>query len=236
MKLKKTLAMLLACAMLLTLCACRKNKDDPVPTTVPPTTNVDIGDDIVTQTAFLGDNLYITDIGNYMGAYMEDGSNEFVEDVMMIIVKNEGEYALQLARINLEYSNFTAQFEVTNLPAGESVVLLEKNRHEFVGENYRSAKAENVVFFQTPMSLKEDQVKLTGENGAIKVENLTDQTLGEIYIYYKNSAVDLYYGGITYRAKVDAGLKPGKDTTVSTGHFYPNACTIIDVQIMPVEE
>ena len=235
MKLKNMLAMLLVCVMLLTLCACKDNKDDPQPTTVPTTTGAN-KDNATAQTAFLGNHLYITDIASFSGAYMEDGSDEYVSKVMMIVLKNESENDLQLARINLEYSDFTAEFEVTNLPAGESVVLLEKNRHECPQESYRSAKADNVVYFQSPMSLKEDQVKLTGQKGSIAVKNLTDSALGEIYIYYKNSATDLYYGGITYRAKVDAGLKPGREQTVLTGHFYPNACTIVDVQILPVEE
>ena len=236
MKLKNMLAMLLVSVMLMTLCACKDNKDDPQPTTVPPTTNVGIAEDDIGRTAFLGNNLYITDIGNYNGAYMEDGSDEYVSEVMMVVLKNEGESDLQLARISLEYSDFTAEFEVTNLPAGQRVVLLEKNRNKYVSGTYLSAKAENVVFFQSPMSLKEDQVKLTGENGSILVENLTDSALGEVYIYYKNSAVDLFYGGITYRARVEGGLKAGQKTTVMTNHFYPNACTILDVQILPVEE
>ena len=236
MKLKNMLAMLSVCVMLLTLCACKDNKDDPQPTTVPPTTNVGISENEIGRTAFLGNNLYITDIGNYNGAYMEDGSDEYVSEVMMIVLKNDSENALQLARISLEYSDFTAEFEATNLPAGESVVLLEKNRNKYVSGTYLNAKADNVVFFQTPMSLKEDQVKLTGQNGSILVENLTDSPLGEVYIYYKNSATDLYYGGITYRAKLEAGLKPGEEQSVATRHFYPNACTIVDVQILPAEE
>ena len=167
---------------------------------------------------------------------MEDGSDEIVTNVLMVILKNEGQTALQLARINLEYSDFTANFEATNVPAGESVVLLEKNRHEYVSDNYLRATAENVVFFQKPMSLQEDKVKLTGAKGSIEVENLTDENLGEIYIYYKNSAVDLFYGGITYRARVEGGLKAGQKTTVMTNHYNPNSCTIIDVQILPLEE
>lgn len=230
------IAMALSATMLLACTACG-NHVEPDPTgPEPPTTILEFPEEENWQTAFLGKNLYITDIGNYTGSYMEDGSDEFVSDVLMIVLKNEGETALQLARINLEYSDFTANFEVTNLPAGESVVLLEKNRHEYVPDNYLRATAENVAFFQQPMSLLEDQVKLTGAKGAIMVENLTDEVMGEIYIYYKNSAVDLLYGGITYRARVDAGLKPGKNTTVMTKHYNPSTCTIVNVQIMPVEE
>ena len=229
----RLLAVLLVFALLLTFYGCGKDKE---PDVTEPTTPREIQTEENNQTAFLGNNLYITDIGNYTGAYMEDGSDEVVSDTLMIILKNEGEMALQLSRINLEYMDFTANFEATNIPAGESVVLLEKNRHAFVADSYLRATAENVVFFQEPMSLLEDQLKITGERGMITVENLTDETMGEIHIYYKNSATDLLYGGITYRARVDSGLKPGKSTTVTTNHFNPSNCTILNVQILPVEE
>ena len=238
MKLKNLFAIMIVCTVLLTVCACGNDEEPPEPpltTTVPPTTNVGISQDQPLQTAFLGNNLYITDIGNYTGIYMEDGSDELVTEVLMIVLQNQSDNALQLARISLEYADFTAQFEVTNLPAGESVVLLEKNRHAYVSEDYLNATAENVLFFQEPMSLCEDQVEITGEKGSLQVKNLTDQVLGEVYIYYKNSSADLFYGGITYRARVEAGLKPGATYTVMTNHYYPNACSIIDVQILPMD-
>lgn len=236
MKLTKILALLLVTAMLLTLAACGKNKKPDTTEPEQPTSQIQLPEPEDSQTAFLGDNLYITDIGNYTGAYMEDGSDEILTGILMIVLKNEGEAALQLARISLVYADFTANFEVTNLPAGESVVLLEKNRHPYVSDRYLRATTENVVFFQEPMSLQEDKVKITGSKGFLEVENLTDETMGEIYIYYKNSAADLLYGGITYRARVDSGLKGGRKTTVLTNHFNPKTCTILNVQILPVEE
>ena len=72
--------------------------------------------------------LTILNIGNYTGVYMEDGSDEVLSGVMMIVLENNSEKDLQLARIYITYSDETAEFEVTNLPAGEKAVLLEKNR------------------------------------------------------------------------------------------------------------
>ena len=86
------------------------------------------------------------------------------------------------------------------------------------------------------MSLNENKVKITGGKGTITVENVSDETLGKIYVYYKNSVTDLLYGGITYRATVEAGLKPGESFTVQTQHFYEGACTFVHTEILPLTE
>ena len=72
---KIIIAWLLALVMMLGLCACGDKTPD---TTEPeqPTTDVSLPDDANNQTAFLGRDLYITHVGNYTGAYMEDGSDE----------------------------------------------------------------------------------------------------------------------------------------------------------------
>lgn len=108
----------------------------------------------------LSDDLAIQYISGYAGVYMEDGTNEVVSDVLMIVLENTSSQDLQLARVSIEYSNFTAEFEVTNLPAGEKVVALEKNRHPVPSEAYRSIETRNVVFFPEAMSLQEDRIKL----------------------------------------------------------------------------
>lgn len=202
----------------------------PVQTTIPalppiPTEGEEEADNIK-----LNGGLEITRLGGYAGIFMEDGSDEVVADVMMIILKNTSDQDLQLARINLNYSDFVAKFEATNLAAGESVVLLEKNRHPSVAEEYLSAEAENVVFFQEAMSLQEDKITVTGGNGYLEVTNIsgTDIT-GEIFVYYKNSASDLFYGGITYRARFGDGLAAGETSRVLTGHYNPTNCTIVMV-------
>jgi cytoskeletal protein RodZ len=176
----------------------------------------------------LEDGLQILHIAGYAGMYMEDGSNEVVSNVMMLILENTGSEDLQLARISIAYSDFTAEFEVTNLPAGEMAVLLEKNRHAATGEDYRSIQVKNVVFFPEAMSLREDRLKITGSNGTLKVENISGEDIaGDIYIYYKHSASDLLYGGITYRVAVRGGLKAGESTTVIAGHYTPDSCRLL---------
>lgn len=221
----------------------------PAPTTTPPateptetTTNV-LVPTFPTVTAdptlpteetpfypYLDKDLRIDYIGSYIGIFMEDGTDEEVVNVLMLIVENTGNRDLQLARIDLEYRDFTANFSVTNLPAGEKVVLLETNRHAYVDETPLSANAHEVVFFPEPMNLMEDKISLSGGDGYINVTNTTDTRLdGEFFVYYKNSAADLLYGGITYRVRISNGIDPGETIRVMTNHYHPDRCTFLMV-------
>jgi len=178
----------------------------------------------------LTDGLVIHYTGSYAGIYMEDGTDEPVSDGRIIILENTSGEDLQLARISLGYGGVTADFKVTNLPAGEKVVALEKNRHPEVSGEYLSVQAKNVVFFPENMGLQEDRIRIEGANGTLTVTNISGGDIpGDIYIYYKNSATDLLYGGITYRVAVRGGLKAGDSTTVIAGHYTPDNSRLVQV-------
>lgn len=226
------LALLIAAAVYLDRRADQNDNPGDNALSVPETNETqDIRAEIFDPDPIILDNgLEILRVDCYSGMYMEDGTNEIVSDVMMIILHNTAEQDLQLARIDIAYTDFTAEFEVTNLPAGESAVLLEKNRHSAVSQEYESIETRNVVFFREAMSLHEDQLELTGSNGVIQVTNISGQDItGDIYIYYKNSASDLYYGGITYRVKAADGLAAGETMKIAAGHYSPDSCKFLMV-------
>lgn len=176
------------------------------------------------------EQLKIVRAGEYSGIYMEDGTNEVVSGVMMLILENTSGQDLQLARIDVEYPGFTAEFEATNIPAGESVVLLEKNRAPMPQEHFLSASSRNVVFFPEKMSLREDILQITGGNGTLKVTNISGEDIaGDILIYYKNSASDLLYGGITYRVRVQGGLAAGETAQIISSYYMPDSCRLLMV-------
>ena len=178
----------------------------------------------------LSEELQILTVSGYSGMYVEDGSNEIVSDVMMVIVENTSLQDLQLARFRLEYSDFTASFEITNLPAGEKLVALERNRHTNVAEKHLSAKIDAMVFFPEPMDLHEDSFRISGSDGVLRVENISGSDIsGDIMIFYKNSAQDLLNGGITYRIVVRDGLAAGESKQIISGHYSPENSRIISV-------
>lgn len=178
----------------------------------------------------LGSGMRITDVGKYTGVYMEDGTDEIVSGVMMITVTNEGETAVQYAEISVPVGDNTAKFTLSTLPAGSTVVLLEQTRMEYVPETYTTAIAENVVLFSEPLSLCEDRVKIGILNGAVNVTNISGEDItGDIVIYYKNSAADVYYGGITYRIRVEGGLKADEIRQVMGSHLSESGSTVMFV-------
>lgn len=183
------------------------------------------------ETVNLAMGLQLLHIGKYTGMYMEDGTNETVTNVMMVILENTGDQDLQLARIYIEYPEFTAEFEATNLPAGEKVVLLEKNRQEITADAYTGIQVKNVVYYSEPMSLQEERIQIEGGKGNLKVTNISEEDItGDIYIYYKHSASDLLYGGITYRVTVRGGLAAGESSSVIAGHYSPDTCRLLLVE------
>lgn len=183
----------------------------------------------------LGYGLNIIDIGSYTGMYMEDGTDEIVSGVLMLVVKNTGDQDIQYTQITMPVGEETAVFTLTTLPVGESVVLLETNRMQWQQDVDYSAilpKIENIAYFQEPVSAQEDKLKIGIVDGAINVTNISGEDIaGNIVVYYKNAAQDLYYGGITYRITIEGGLKADEIRQVMTNHASDTGSKIMFVTI-----
>lgn len=202
---------------------------DPAPSEAP-THEVQI-DDVHNAQLDLGNGLVITDIASYAGIYMEDGSDEVVSGVLMIVVTNQGENPLQYAQITLNTGKETAAFALSTLPVGESMVVLEQNRMRYDAQaEYADAAAQNVVWFDDGLSLCEDRLQIQSLDGAINLTNISGEDItDDIVIYYKNSAADVYYGGITYRVRLTGGLKAGEVRQIISDHYSASGSTIMFV-------
>ena len=176
--------------------------------------------------------LQITDHGSYTGVYMEDGSNEIVSDVMMLVVQNNGEADIQLAELTALCGGETYRFKLTNLAVGKRAVLLDLDRKRAEGGTPEAVELDSVALFQEPMELHEDAIEIGGLEGMLNVKNISDTDIsGDIHIYYKYAAQDIYYGGITFRVRIQGGLKAGELRQIPAVHFDPKGCEIIQVTI-----
>lgn len=177
----------------------------------------------------LGEGIEIVDVGSYTGIYMEDGSDEFVSGILMAMVTNHSESDIQLLNFNLTGNGRTASFSLSNLPAGESVVVLESSRMAYA-PGFTQAEVLNYAAFPAPMSLCTDKIEIFTFEQAMNITNISGENIdGDIVIYYKNSAADIFYGGITYRVRIQGGLKAGELRQILPSHFHAGSSTIVNV-------
>lgn len=179
----------------------------------------------------LGEGLMIQDIGSYTGVFMEDGSDEIVSRVLMIVVKNTGDRTLQYAEITLEGECGTANFTVSTLLPGASCVLLELDRMEYPGEDaFTASRARNVAFFQEEPTMCADKIEIQTLNGAMNITNVSGEEItGDVVVYYKNSSSDMFYGGITYRVRITGGMQVDEIKQIISDHFSATGSTILFV-------
>lgn len=173
--------------------------------------------------------LQIVEIRSYTGAYMEDGSDEVLSELLSVVVDNKTGQALQYADLTLSFSGEEAHFSVSNVPKDGRVVLLEANRMQYTDEVPSSCQVQNMALL-TEFELYEDTFRISAMDGVLNVKNISERDIsGTISVFYKNKIQDVYYGGITYRAKIENGLKAGEIRQIPTKHFDPDNCEILMV-------
>lgn len=207
------------------------------PSLVPETTEPTVPDATMEQTheysINLGHGLELTKIGRFSGVYMEDGTDEMVSNVLMVMVTNNGEEDIQYSEVILAAGNTGAFFDLTTLPAGETVLLLERDRMQWSEtETYSNAMLFDTAVFPEPLDLHSDQLQVQMLDGAMNVTNISSEDIsGEIVIYYKNRLNDMYYGGITYRVRIEGGLAADEVRQLPANHLYANGSQIVFITI-----
>lgn len=177
----------------------------------------------------LSHGLEVTKIGSYTGIYMEDGSDEMVSGVLMLAVKNSGKDYIQYAEITMGQ----ACFSLSSLMPGETVVVLEQNRMAYQsGAEYAGLTAQNVARFSQAPTLCEDKLAIQTLDGCLNITNISGSDIaGDVVIYYKNYAGDLYYGGITYRVRLTGGMKANEIKQIMVNHFDAEGSKVVFVTV-----
>lgn len=185
------------------------------------------------STIMLADeNLTVEAIGSYSGNFLEDGSDEPIVNVAAMLITNNSDSMLQIAQITFQVNDLeTAEFKVTNLPAGTSVLVLESNKREYREEDSYTYGETASGYMEQP-TLEEDKFELITEMGKITLKNKTDQAYEQVYVYYKYVQIGgAYLGGITYRTPFE-NVPAGGEVEAVAGHFNPGSSQIMAVQIV----
>lgn len=164
--------------------------------------------------------LVITHMDSYSGEYWEDGSNEEISDIYAIVVENRGTKVLQYAEITIGLEGKEAHFSLSTLPTNEKILVLEKNKLKCDDAAIVDAEISNVVFFENGISMHDDIFNLNGADGILNVENISEKNIsGDIFVYYKNYELNMFCGGITYRARISGGLAKEEIKQVMTKNY-----------------
>lgn len=175
-------------------------------------------------------DLVLEQVGCYTGPYVEDGSDLQVEQVAAVIIRNTSDKMLQLLQLELMIDGQEALFQISNLPAGAQVLAMEMNRIS-VSEESRIEYNQEASVFLEDASLHEDILEVSGKDGRLTVGNRTEESLKNVYVYYKTKRdEDSYLGGITYRVGFEE-IPARTSIEEEAGHFKESSSRILDIRI-----
>lgn len=156
----------------------------------------------------------------YDGYYIEDGSDEEVKNVLAMQFFNDSDQAIQYAEYVFRTGNTAVSFKISNLPAHQSCVVLEANRHKYNSGEVLDLISRVVAKVDT-LPFASDQVLLVdNSDGSVTIMNLTGETLPQVRFFYKYFYEDqnTFLGGITYTASAE-DIPAYGNVTVTPGHF-----------------
>ena len=145
----------------------------------------------------MGTDLLAVTALEYDGPFWEDGSNEEVSGVAALVVENQGGLLVSSGAVILELEKEWLVFEISFLPPGGKVLVLEKDRKRY-------CYGSNVTCYGwTREEYPEDaglvSVESMGLNGLLLTNN-TGCIVPGVQIHYKNynAETGMFLGGISY--------------------------------------
>ena len=170
----------------------------------------------------------------YEGDFWEDGNDMPAVDAMALVVYNPGTSGIRRAQIVAMQGNRQLCFEITFLPPGSRVLVLERFRKPYSREPLTRCRCETVekMAWEEPASVRVTPV------GACRllVEN-TGSDLQAVTIRYKryDRESEMFLGGITYQLTLEPLLSGGQ-MEVSPQRYTESGSRIVLVETQTNKE
>lgn len=174
-----------------------------------------------------GTSLIAEQIDVYDGHYMEDGLDRQVSGVASMLLRNAGDAAIIWAEVILQGQEGDLLFQISHVPAGGVVFVLEKNAKPWVEDTYYACRGQAVLSGESGFD-REGLEIVPLDIGTLQVKNLTDKPMEKIRIYYKTYAEEpgIYIGGITYYLDISA-LQTGEVCLLEPDHYAEGYTRIV---------
>ncbi len=163
----------------------------------------------------------------YDGAFLEDGTDEQVKNVLALQFVNTSDKDIQYAEYAFDVNGKPISFKVSDLPAGQSCVVLEASRHQ------RDTKEvlELISRVVAPVDMlpgSDKVIPVINDDNTITLMNTTQEPLPVVRVFYKYFYPDenTFVGGITYTASAK-DVPAGGSVTIAPSHFEANASLIM---------
>lgn len=198
---------------------------------IPTETNPDTGENagITFPCEVPSHGLTLEKLAPYNGMYVEDGSNQTVQGVAMLLVSNTGDTPLEYTQISVSYGEETLLFDISALPVGQRLVVQEKNRKTIPEGTPTAANA--MVVHRAKMDMSTGKVRVTDNgNNTLTIENLTDTTIPTVRVFYKYylKDQDMFVGGIAFTVRITRLGANGKVTLQPT-HYTSDSAQVVMV-------
>lgn len=176
-----------------------------------------------------GYDLVIHRLAPYDGMFVEDGTNATVEKVAMLLVSNEGDYPIEYAQISVQCGDQTLRFDISALPAGEKLVVQEKNGQILVNDVAQRASATVVRRANLEMSADKVEVVDNGDD-TLTIRNLTKEAIPTVRVFYKYymKDEDTFVGGIAFTVRVTR-LAAESAITIQPSHYTSQTGRVVMV-------
>ena len=174
-----------------------------------------------------GYDLTIEKADAYSGMYVEDGSFTNVANVAMLLVHNKGSYPVEFTRISLSFGEKELLFDISALPAGQRVVVQEKNGKAYPEEKANAASA--MVIHKADLAMSEGQISVTDNgNNTLTITNLTGEMIPTVRVFYKHYMKNeqVFVGGIAFTVRITR-LGAGASVTIQPSHFNSQTSRLV---------
>lgn len=165
----------------------------------------------------------------YEGPFLEDGSDEEVVDVAALSVKNIGSSGIEAAQIVLQMDNKLLTFNITNLPPGDTILVLEEKREKYVKGEYELYSGWQLEDDNTWIT---DKIRVVETDMAqLDVTNCSDCQISNVQIFYKNylSDANVLIGGISNRVWLGT-LQPGQTAEIKLPKYASGYSKVVCVK------
>ena len=173
------------------------------------------------------DTIRQTGNSNLSGVKTDTGSGTAVKNVLALLFVNTSDKDIQYAEYAFAVDGRPISFKVSDLPAGQSCVVLEASRHQ----RDTSEVLELISRVVAPVDMlpgSDKVLPVINDDNTITIMNLTQENLPVVRVFYKYfyKEENTFVGGITYTASAK-DIPAGGSVTIAPSHFEANASLIM---------